>query len=67
MYNVVHWSSSDYIVAALQKNIYLWHVSTSTIAHTLFNPFKIPALRLDKLGERMVYAQQTKSDKRLIV
>ncbi|XP_065216500.1 protein cortex-like [Planococcus citri] len=58
-YNVVHWSSNDYIVAALRQNIYLWHVPTSIIAHNLSNICPISALRLDRLGNRMAYAQKT--------
>lgn len=53
--SIVHWSSKNFITAALYNVIYLWHVKTSDVRYVINNDYEVLALKWNSIGTELAF------------
>lgn len=54
--NIINWSSSNHIIAALGKMIWLWHVPTSKMFKNISCLYDVIALKTDAPSSKLAYS-----------
>lgn len=60
--NVLNWSSSNHIIAALGKITYMWHVPSSTMTKSIKCSYDITALQMNKDSTILAFAGEELSE-----